>query len=103
MNGGKIWSTGNSAISLSANAPVTFRMYGGEMIGNSYTGTIFTGTYGTGTHTFTFMDGTINRKGSYNLYISTGGGVNTVVNIASDMNVKCNTGGGITVNNNYAE
>lgn len=103
VNGGKIWSTGNSAISLSANAPVTFRMYGGEMIGNSSSGTIYTGTYGTGTHTFTFMDGTINRKGSYNLYISTGGGVNTVVNIASDMNVKCNTGGGITVNNNYAE
>lgn len=48
------------------------------------------------------MDGTINRKGFYNLYISTGGGVNTVVNIASDMNVKCNTGDGITVNNNYA-
>ena len=102
VNGGKIWSTGNSAISLNANAPVTFRMDGGEMIGNSYSGTIFTGTYGTGTHTFTFMDGTINRNGSYNLYISTGDGVNTVVNIARNMDVKCNTGDGITVNNNYA-
>ena len=103
VNGGKIWSTGNSAISLNANAPVTFRMNGGEMIGNSYSGTIFTGTYGTGTHTFTFMAGTINRNGAYNLYISTGRGVNTVVNIASGMDVRCNTGGGITVNNNYAE
>ena len=102
MNGGKIWSTGSSAISLNANAPVTFRMDGGEMIGNSYSGTIFTGTYGTGTHTFTFMAGTINRNGSYNLYISTGGGVNTVVNIASGMDVRCNTGDGITVNKNYA-
>ena len=87
---------------MNANAPVTFRMDGGEMIGNSYSGTIFTGTYGTGTHTFTFMDGTINRNGSYNLYISTGDGVNTVVNIARNIDVKCNTGDGITVNNNYA-
>ena len=103
VNGGKIWSTGNSAISLSANAPVTFRMNGGEMIGNGYSGTIFTGTYGSGTHTFTFMAGTINRNGAYNLYISSGGGVNTVVNIARNMDVKCNTGDDITVNRDYTE
>ena len=91
---------------MNANAPVTFRMNGGEMIGNSYSGTIFTGTYGTGTHTFTFMGGSITPNIAsyrYHLYISTGGGVNTVVNIASGMDVRCNTGGGITVNNNYAE
>ena len=103
INGGKIWSTGNTAISLNANAPVEFRMNGGEIIGNSYSGTIFTGTSGTGTHTFTFMGGTINRKSSYNLYISDGGGIETYVNIASGMDVKCNTGSGINVNNNYSE
>lgn len=106
MNGGKIWSTGNSAISLNANAPVIFRMNDGEIISSNSSNTIYTGTYGTGTHTFTFMGGSITPNIAsyrYHLYISTGSGVKTVVNIASGMKVRCNTGDDITVNRNYAE
>ena len=106
INGGKIWSTGSSAISLNANAPVNFRMIGGTIEStskyNDYA--IYTGTYGSGTHTFTFMGGNVKCSAYwYDLYISSGSGVKTVVNIASGMVVRCNTGNGITVNNNYAE
>ena len=54
-------------------------------------------------HTFTFMGGNVKCTDKWNdLYISTGDGVNTVVNIARNMDVKCNTGDDITVNKNYA-
>lgn len=104
INDGKIWSTGNTAISLSANAPVNFRMNDGTIESTgSYNNAIFTGTYGSGTHTFTFMGGNVKCTDKWNdLYISSGSGVKTVVNIASGMVVRCNTGDDITVNKNYA-
>ena len=106
INGGKIWSTGDTAISLNANAPVTFRMNGGtiELTDKYNNKAISTGTYGSGTHTFTFMGGTVKCSAYwYDLYISGGSGVNTVVNIASGVNLRCNTGDSITVNRNYTE
>ena len=106
INGGKIWSTGDTAISLNANAPVNFRMIGGTIEStskyNNYA--IYTGTSGSGTQTFTFMGGNVKCSAYwYDLYISSGSGVKTVVNIASGMKVRCNTGDDITVNRNYAE
>lgn len=103
INGGKVESTRNTVISLNAIAPVAFRMTGGELTTTSNY-VIFTGTYGTGTHTFTFTGGTF-KYGNYwqGLYISTGSGVNTIVNIAKGLTIKSNTGDGITVNNNYTE
>lgn len=106
INGGKIWSTGDTAISLNANAPVNFRMNGGtiELTDKYNKYAIYTGTYGSGTHTFKFMGGDVKCSAYwYDLYISSGSGVNTVVNIASGVNLRCNTGDGITVNKNYSE
>ncbi|MDD7272028.1 MAG: hypothetical protein PUH25_09145, partial [Spirochaetales bacterium] len=58
---------------------------------------------GTDKNVFTINGGTINRKNNYNLYISSGSKIPTVVNIKAGIDFKCNTVDGITVNKDYTE